>query len=137
MVIGYTPTMMKRLKHGTQEALKIYLILIKPNYAPIVALKPFKASKTMTKTKKPLVDRSNGFVAHINATITRLGFTDKQAANYLGVPVFTLRKWLTGERLPNAATHKLIEVLHMVETFAPAIHQLLIKGIKWNKLHTL
>jgi DNA-binding transcriptional regulator YiaG len=95
-----------------------------------VALKPFKASNTMTKIKKPVTEPSNGFAAHIKATIERLGFTDKQAANYLGVPVFTLRKWLTGERLPNAATHKLIEVLHMVETLAPAIHQLLIKGIK-------
>ena len=84
----------------------------------------------MTNTKKSLVDRSNGFAAHINATMERLGLTERQAANYLGVPVFTLRKWVTGERLPNAATHKLIEVLHMVETLAPSIHQLLIKGIK-------
>jgi DNA-binding transcriptional regulator YiaG len=80
----------------------------------------------MTNIKKAAVDRSTGFAAHIKATIDRLKLTDNQAAEYLGVPVFTLRKWLSGEREPGAATHRLIEVLGMLEALAPAIHQSLL-----------
>jgi DNA-binding transcriptional regulator YiaG len=80
----------------------------------------------MTNIKKPAVDRSNGFNVQIKSTIERLQLTDKQAAEYLGVPVFTLRKWLTGEREPGAATYRLIEVLGMLEALAPAIHQSLL-----------
>ena len=67
-----------------------------------------------------------GFATQIKDTIERLGLTDKQAAEYLGVPVFTLRKWLTGEREPGAATHRLIEVLGMLEALAPELHQSLL-----------
>lgn len=70
----------------------------------------------MTNLKKP------AFAVDIKATIDRLKLTEKQAADYLGVPVFTLRKWLTGERAPSAATRKLIEVMGMLEAMAPAIH---------------
>ena len=84
----------------------------------------------MTDTQNPPVDRSNGFAAHIRNTIERLELTDNQAADYFGVPVFTLRKWLNGERAPGAATHKLVEVLGMLEAMAPAIHDSLLKGTK-------
>jgi DNA-binding transcriptional regulator YiaG len=80
----------------------------------------------MTNIKKPAVERSTSFAAHIKATIDRLKLTDNQAANYLGVPVHTLRKWLTGERKPGAATHKLIEILGMLEALAPALHESLL-----------
>jgi DNA-binding transcriptional regulator YiaG len=80
----------------------------------------------MTNIKKQPVERSTGFAAHIKATIDRLGLTDKQAAEYLGVPVFTLRKWLSGEREPGAATYRLVEVLGMMEALAPAIHESLL-----------
>ena len=80
----------------------------------------------MTNTKKPPVERSTGFAVDIKATIDRLGLTDKQAADYFGVPVFTLRKWLSGEREPGAATHRLIEVLGMLEALAPELHQSLL-----------
>jgi DNA-binding transcriptional regulator YiaG len=80
----------------------------------------------MTNTKKQPVERSTGFATQIKDTIDRLGLTDKQAAEYLGVPVFTLRKWLTGERAPGAATHRLVEVLGMLEALAPELHQSLL-----------
>ena len=80
----------------------------------------------MTNIKKSPVERSTGFAVDIKATIDRLGLTDKQAADYFGVPVFTLRKWLTGERAPGAATHRLIEVLGMLEALAPELHQSLL-----------
>jgi DNA-binding transcriptional regulator YiaG len=85
----------------------------------------------MTNIKKPPVERSTGFAERIKSTIERLQLTDNQAADYLGVPVFTLRKWLTGEREPSAATYRLVEVLGMLEALAPALHEsLLPKGKK-------
>ena len=80
----------------------------------------------MTNIKKPVVDRSTGFATQIKNTIERLGLTDKQAADYFGVPVFTLRKWLSGEREPGAATYRLVEVLGMLEALAPELHQSLL-----------
>jgi hypothetical protein len=53
---------------------------------------------------------------------TRFDFDEPRAAEYLGVPVFTFRKWLNGERTPNASALRLLEVLGMVEVMAPAIH---------------
>jgi DNA-binding transcriptional regulator YiaG len=84
----------------------------------------------MTDTQNPPVDRSNGFAAHIRNTIERLELTDNQAADYFGVPLFTLRKWLTGERAPGAATQKLLDVLGLIEAMAPALHDSLMKGTK-------
>ena len=53
---------------------------------------------------------------------TRFGFDDSQAAAYMGVPVPTFRKWLSGERTPNASALRLLEVLGVIETLAPALH---------------
>jgi DNA-binding transcriptional regulator YiaG len=80
----------------------------------------------MINIKKTLVERSTGFAVDIKATIERLELSEKQASDYFGVPVPTLRKWLTGERAPGAATHRLVEVLGMLEALAPAIHQSLL-----------
>jgi len=56
----------------------------------------------------------------------RLNFDESQAAAYLGVPVPTFRKWISGERQPNASVFRLIEVLGIIETLAPAIHDSLL-----------
>lgn len=69
----------------------------------------------MTDTKPP---RNPVFVD----LCTRFDFDDARGAEYLGVPVFTFRKWLNGERTPNASALRLLEVLGMVEVLAPAIH---------------
>ena len=84
----------------------------------------------MTDIQNPPLDRSNGFAVDIRNTIDRLGLTDNQAANYFGVPLHTLRKWLNGERAPGAATQKLLDVLGLIEALAPAIHDSLMKGTK-------
>jgi hypothetical protein len=60
------------------------------------------------------------------ALMTRLSLDDRQAAQYLGVPPFTFRKWLTGERVPNSAVLRLLEVLGIVEALAPALHSSLL-----------
>ena len=54
--------------------------------------------------------------------MTRLRLDDNQAADYLGVPVFTFRKWASGERQPSAAVLRLLDVLGTVEALAPALH---------------
>lgn len=57
---------------------------------------------------------------------TRLGLDDARAAAYLGVPVFTFRKWAKGDRKPAASVTRLLEVLGMLEALAPALHAGLI-----------
>ena len=52
----------------------------------------------------------------------RLSLDEPRAADYFGVPVFTLRKWLTGEREPGAAVIRLLDVLGIIEAMAPALH---------------
>ena len=57
-----------------------------------------------------------------NALMTRLNLDETRAAAYLGVPVFTFRKWASGARKPSAATLRLLDVLGTVEVLAPALH---------------
>ena len=80
----------------------------------------------MTTTKKPRTARPDPapdtFAARVRETMHRLNLDEARAADYLGVPVFTLRKWATGERQPGAAVLRLFEVLGMVEALAPALH---------------
>ena len=52
----------------------------------------------------------------------RLGLTAQGAADYLGVPVTTIRKWIDGTRTPGAAVIRLLDVLGIVEAIAPSIH---------------
>lgn len=59
----------------------------------------------------------------VKQTVDRLGLSDTQAAQYFAVPVFTIRKWLTGEREPGAAVARLLEVMGLLEALAPNIHQ--------------
>lgn len=80
----------------------------------------------MTNTRKPRSPRPDPapdtFAARVRDTMHRLNLDEREAADYLGVPVFTLRKWTTGERQPGAAVLRLFEVLGMVEALAPALH---------------
>lgn len=57
-----------------------------------------------------------------NALMARLNLDETRAAAYLGVPVFTFRKWASGARKPSAATLRLLDVLGTVEVLAPALH---------------
>ena len=80
----------------------------------------------MTDTKKPRSARPDpapdSFAARVRETIARLNLDESRAADYFGVPVFTLRKWCSGERQPGAAVLRLLDVLGMVEALAPALH---------------
>ena len=59
----------------------------------------------------------------------RLRLTPQQMAAYLGVPLATYRKWEMGTRLPTAAVSRLIDVLGLIETHAPALHARLIAEV--------
>lgn len=63
--------------------------------------------------------QSNPFADTLAALLQRQGLTDTQGAALLGVPVFTLRKWLTGQRTPSAAAVRLVDVLLTLEALAP------------------
>ena len=62
------------------------------------------------------------FQLRLSATMERLGLTAQGAADYLGVPVTTIRKWIDGTRTPGAAVIRLLDVLGIVEAIAPSIH---------------
>ena len=84
----------------------------------------------MTNTKKthhqPRTARPDPapdtFAARVRDTMHRLTLDESRAADYFGVPVFTFRKWATGERQPGAAVLRLFDVLGIVEALAPALH---------------
>jgi DNA-binding transcriptional regulator YiaG len=78
----------------------------------------------MTETPlKPLKIPVPGTLAErVRQTLERLHLDDTRGAAYLGVPVYTVRKWITGEREPGAAVARLLDVLGMVEAMAPALH---------------
>lgn len=62
------------------------------------------------------------FAARVTDTLARLALDDARGAEYLGVPVPTLRKWRAGVRAPSAAVIRLLDVLGTVEALAPALH---------------
>ena len=68
----------------------------------------------MTTTKPPV---NPEFTAML-ATLTT-GRTDTLAADLLGVPVHTLRKWSNGTRSPSAAAVRLVTVLATMAVMAP------------------
>ncbi len=62
------------------------------------------------------------------AHVARLNLTNKQAAAYLGVPLHTLRKWTTGERIPNSSALRLIDVMDTLQTLCPNVHDYFLKS---------
>lgn len=78
-------------------------------------------------TKKPL------HLQQVIDVLHRLALSDTHAAEYLGVPISTVRKWRRGERVPSAAVARLLDVLALVETLAPEIHAHLLPTDKRKK----
>jgi hypothetical protein len=62
-----------------------------------------------------------GFAQDLADLIARRGLDEPRAAGLLGVPVFTLRKWIAGTRAPSAAAVRLLDVLGTLEAIAPAV----------------
>lgn len=63
------------------------------------------------------------FADQLKSIMQRLNLDEYQASLYFGVPVYTLKKWVTGERKPSSATIRLLEILGIVEALAPELHQ--------------
>jgi hypothetical protein len=77
---------------------------------------------TQTAPKQPKTPIPGTVAERVRQTVDRLNLDEGQAAAYFGVPVYTVRKWLTGEREPGAAVTRLLEVLGMIEALAPDLH---------------
>jgi hypothetical protein len=78
---------------------------------------------TQTTSKQPKTPIPGTVAQRVRQTVDRLNLDEGQAAAYFGVPVYTVRKWLTGEREPGAAVARLIEVMGLLEALAPNLHQ--------------
>ena len=61
-----------------------------------------------------------------------LGLSELAMAQYIGVPVHTLRGWIKGTRKPDAAPLRLVAVLQLIETRAPVLHIDLINEARTN-----
>lgn len=61
------------------------------------------------------------FKTDLLAMMERQSLTEARAAGLLGVPVYTLRKWTAGQRAPNAAAHRLLDVLMTLEALVPDV----------------
>ncbi len=75
-----------------------------------------------TPLKQPKTPAPGTVAERVRQTVDRLNLDEPRAAEYFGVPVFTVRKWCTGEREPGAAVARLLDVLGLVEALAPALH---------------
>ena len=62
------------------------------------------------------------FSEQLEQMLNRLNLTEEQGAEYLGVSIYTFKKWLTGQRKPNASAIRLVEVLQLIEVLAPELN---------------
>ena len=78
----------------------------------------------MSNVTKPKTPKNPGsaLALRLAQTRSRLDLSPAEMADYLGVPIYTLRKWESGERGSSAAVLRLLDVLGMVEAMAPALH---------------
>jgi hypothetical protein len=83
----------------------------------------------MTDKKPPKTPQNPQFTADLLALIERHKLSEQSAAALLGVPVFTLKKWTTGERSPSAATIRLLEIIGVLEALAPSLFGVLTSEI--------
>ncbi|MFA5187003.1 MAG: hypothetical protein WC551_11025 [Patescibacteria group bacterium] len=66
------------------------------------------------------------FTAAVLATQARLSLTDRDMAEYLGVPLQTWQHWRRGDREPARVAVRLVTVLGVVEALAPDVHAALL-----------
>ena len=71
-----------------------------------------------------MTTQSNAFTA----LMARLSLDEPRASAYLGVPVYTFRNWVSGERTPSSSVLRLLEVLGTIEALAPALHAGFLPG---------
>jgi transcriptional regulator with XRE-family HTH domain len=80
----------------------------------------------MTTESKPL----SPIVARLETLRTSLDLTHDQTAAFIGVSPHTLRKYLYGEREPATVVSRLLDVLDLVQTLAPALHSAMVQDVR-------
>ena len=81
--------------------------------------------KTQTKPQTPK-NPGSALCLRLADLRSRLDLSPAQMADYLGVPIHTLRKWESGERSGSATLLRLLDILGMVEALAPGLHAALV-----------
>jgi transcriptional regulator with XRE-family HTH domain len=81
--------------------------------------------KTQTKPQTPK-NPGSALSLRLADLRSRLHLSPAQMADYLGVPIYTLRKWESGERGGSATLLRLLDVLGLVEALAPGLHSALL-----------
>jgi transcriptional regulator with XRE-family HTH domain len=81
--------------------------------------------KTQTKPQTPK-NPGSALSLRLADLRSRLDLSPAQMADYLGVPIYTLRKWESGERGGSATLLRLLDVLGLVEALAPGLHSALL-----------
>jgi DNA-binding transcriptional regulator YiaG len=56
----------------------------------------------------------------------RLGYSNDEVAEYLGVSIHLVRKWENGTREFSPTVEKLIKVLGLVRDLAPGLHKSMV-----------
>ena len=89
-------------------------------------------AKPKPKPKRAPTRQATPTVPQLEMLTLRLGYGLSAAAmaRYMGVPVFTYRKWEAGTREPNASVLRLLEVLRLISDHAPKLHNQLIQEAK-------
>lgn len=68
------------------------------------------------------LDAPDPTAERIRALMARKGWSNKEAARMLGIPVTTLINWVQGDKKPSAIVKTFIDVLQKVELFAPHVY---------------
>lgn len=99
-----------------------------PTRAPRARPRPTRVTPAPTPTRE--LDLPNIFQLRVMTIRKRLDLSAAAMARYLGVPVYTYRKWEDGTRDPSASVVRLLEVLSLIHTHAPKLHNQLIQEAK-------
>lgn len=91
------------------------------NTAPDTLATATHAAPSAPEAPAATLTPAGAFAATLGAFVARRGLDENRAAGLLGVPVFTLRKWIAGTRAPSAAAVRLLDVLVTLDTLAPAL----------------
>lgn len=70
----------------------------------------------------PQHELNKAMAARLKAMMSRLNMTQGQFAAHLGMTVYGLTKWLNGQRYPISTAIRLLDILDLVEEYAPKLH---------------
>ena len=77
----------------------------------------------------PSIEPQSPIQTRLVALNAALCLTHEQVADYLGVSPHTLRKWISGERAPGGLLVRTLDILDLVQTLAPALHDAMVQDV--------